>query len=158
MRNRYCVAILTGAALLFFGCTHGGTVSRSARDSFETYSVDPAFRYYYAGPDTHPVALIRIDAAYRLQTRLWRRAVPTREHLKSLVSGLQSAAAEHNIPTGGRDIVLDNGVDIGDWYSALETRPVVERIDEGTVMVYTPPFSSFEELRPVKPRFFHENR
>jgi len=155
---RYCIAIMPVAVLLLFGCMHTDTVSRAAREAFETYAVDPAFHYYYAGSDTHPVAVIRIDADYQLQTRLWRRVTPTKEQLKSLVSGLQFAAAEYSVPTGGRDIILDSGRDIGDWYSALEARPVVERIDEKTVTIYTPPFSSFEELRPIRPHFFDEDR
>jgi len=107
------------------GCATGprfepsSTVSRQ----FESGQLLPGHRYYVGGPQSKPNAIVAIDAAYQLESDLWRPVEVTPETLERLVGRVGFVVrAEYQSalrPNGAR-LVTAAGTVVGAWYSAYE--------------------------------------
>jgi len=113
--------ILTGL-LLISGCaTSAHRFGRMIPDdrvkqSFETFTVDPAYAYYYYGQKTFPQAVVGIAKGYVLASEDWRPIDLTTGQLRDWIW-----LHAHRLPTDlkqyGSTILGPDGKPAGVWYS-----------------------------------------
>lgn len=137
MRARPLAACTAVLALAFAGCAgQYGAIrwdSRVQRE-FETAEILPGHRYFTAGSDTIPDAILALREDRPLRTELWRDVAMTPEILARLVDRMRGVRIEG--PFGG--VVVDReGARIGAWYSLMKP-PVVKLLDDGGVIINLP--------------------
>jgi len=116
------------------------------KKSFEKYEVKSSVNYYISGPDNYPTAILGLDKAYTLDTRLWKKVELSPALLQSLVSNMHQLAEDNGVSQTGF-VVLDNsGKQIGVWYSLITANTFV-KIKEDKKVVIWQPFGSL--LSPV---------
>ncbi|MEE9911494.1 MAG: hypothetical protein K4571_07195 [Deltaproteobacteria bacterium] len=57
--------------------------------AFETYQINPDYRYYIAGSGTYPVAVLAFDKSYKMGNDLWEEIKLTPASMKDLVDLMQ---------------------------------------------------------------------
>ena len=92
-----CFSLLLVACLSTMGCT--GQLFRDfgrfnlngeTTQAFESYSVNPDYRYYISGPDIYPNAIIGIHRDYRIDPdRLWKEVEMTPTVMRTLVENMK---------------------------------------------------------------------
>ena len=60
---------------------HNAAVTRN----FQTYQVEPNYKYYYYGRTNMPYAIIGIDRAYHMRSRIWREVDQDTEEFQNMV-------------------------------------------------------------------------
>jgi hypothetical protein len=122
--------------------------STEATRIFESYQVNPDFRYYISGSDVYPNALIGLHKDYPLDPRtLWKEVEMTPQKMKSIVEYMKTKAFEYFQYQHGFDILDDKGKPIGIWYSILTARTFVRTNPDGTVRIDTPDLDTYEKHR-----------
>ena len=69
------VLVALFAATMITGCLESyGRIKRSPEltQAFQSYTVEPDYKYYYYGLTNHPYAIIGIDPAYHISSKVWR--------------------------------------------------------------------------------------
>ncbi len=121
--------------------------SNEATRAFETYQVNPSFRYYITGSDVYPNALMGLNRDYRLDPRsLWKEVTMTPAKMKELVEDMKTKAAEYRLFQYGFEMSDDKGRPIGVWYSILAARTFVRVQEDGTVRIDTPKLDTYERF------------
>jgi len=146
-------AALLMAGLLLSGCStmnaHNWGMFRAsddARHSFESYTIDPAYKYYYSGSDAHPIAVLGIKKGLRLEPAdLWKR-VRNPEQLKDMVTGMESYLRTLNHSAWGFAIFDKNNQQIGIWYSIPKATTAVIEKNDGSIVIYTPDIETYMKL------------
>ena len=115
----------------------------SVQKSFSTAQVLPGHRYYTAGSDTIPDAIIALREDRPLRGDLWREVAMTPEILARLVDRMRNNRVDYPY---SRVILDDRGAQIGIWYSFLKSTNV-KLLDDGGVIV-APPVGGSDGLRP----------
>lgn len=122
---RFCAAlgVLIAAAILS-GCIenygrlrHNDETTRA----FQTYQVEPDYKYYYYGRTNMPYAVVGIDREYQMRSRIWREVDQDTEKFKEMVFWVWDDYRydnQHNF-TKGADILDPDGKKVGIWYSGL---------------------------------------
>lgn len=117
-----------------------------ATQGFETYQVNPEFRYYISGSDYSPNALIGLKRTHHLDPRtLWKEVQMTPQTMKEIVEHMKTKAFEaHQFPHG---FVMsdDKGQPVGVWYSILSARTFLRMEEDGTLRIDTPPLDTYEQ-------------
>lgn len=114
--------------------------------AFETYQVNPSFRYYISGSDLYPSALMGLDRNYRIDPRtLWKEVVMTPEILKEIVEHMKTKAYEFRMFQYGFEMTDDTGRPIGVWYSIMQARTFLHMEENGTVRIDTPELNTYEK-------------
>jgi len=149
---RFCllVALCLGAA----ACTGHllrsyGRIDPSAETTraFESYRVNPEFRYYISGSEVYPNALMGLSRAYRLDPRtLWKEVAMTPETMKEIVTQMQTKAFDYHLFQYGFEMSDNTGRPIGAWYSILKARTFLHMEENGTVRIDTPDLDTYEKL------------
>ena len=142
-----CLSIMACAGTLF---KNYGRIdpSHEATRAFESYQVNPEFRYYTSGPNVYPNALMGLHRDYRLDPRaLWKDETMTPERMKEIVQSMQSKAWDHRLLQHGYDILDDKGRRIGVWYSIMTAPTLVRMQEDGTVRIDTPALDTYEKIR-----------
>jgi hypothetical protein len=156
--GRKYFARLAGVALivmglLLVGCaamTHmqgdAFKASNDVKKNFESYQVNPAYNYYYSGPDAAPIAILGVKKELRLEPAdLWK-TVDTPAMLKDLVTGMEYRLRGLNQYAWGFDIFNRQNKQIGIWYSVpIATTSVYEK-DDGSVIIYTPDMETYIKM------------
>ena len=141
-----CAAFLT---LALVGCAgRSGSIrwDTGVQQVFNEAQVLPGHRYYTAGSDTSPDAVLALLEDRPLRGGLWREAAMTPELLARLVNRMRGTRTDG--PFGG--VVLDDaGAKIGVWYS-LYAPPPVKLLDDGGVVINLP-FGKTEHDPPPPP-------
>jgi hypothetical protein len=106
----------------------------SVARSCDTAQVLPGHRYYTAGSDTAPDAIIALREDRPLRGDLWREVAMTPEILARLVDRMRNNRVESLY---GSAILDDRGARIGDWCSFFKTTSV-KLLDDGGVFIQLP--------------------
>ncbi len=115
--------------------------------AFESYQVNPEFRYYISGSDFTPNALIGLNRTYRLDPRtLWKEVAMTPEKMKEIVENMKTKAFDYHQFQYGFEMTDDTGRPIGVWYSILSARTLLHREEDGTVRIDTPDLDTYEKF------------
>ena len=116
----------------------------SVQQSFSAAQVLPGHRYYTAGSDTSPDAIIALREDRPLRGDLWREVAMTPEILARLVDRMRNNRVESPY---GNVILDDQGVRIGAWCSFFKATSV-KLLDDGGVVVAPPLGGSTDGVRP----------
>lgn len=117
--------------------------------TFESYRVNPQYRYYISGSEVHPNALMGLRRDYRLDPKaLWKEVQMTPEKMKRTVEGMKTKAWEYRESPRGFDLFDDQGRPIGVWYSIFTARTFVRMGEDGTVRIDTPDLETYMKLEP----------
>ncbi len=153
MKRIVCFYLLLAACLSIMACTgqffrNYGRInpSNEATRVFESYSVNPVFRYYVSGAGHYPNALMGLHRDYRLDPEtLWREVLMTPEMMKELVENMKTRASQVGMSQYGFEISDDKGRPIGVWYSPLEARTFIRMNEDGTLRIDTPPLDTYQK-------------
>ncbi len=138
--------LLTGCGAMKYQNWGVFKASDDARNSFESYTFDPAYNYYSSGPDAHPIAVLGIKKGLRLEPAdLWKK-VKKPEQLKDMITGMESYLRSMNHPAWGFTIVDKNNQQIGIWYSIPKATTAVIEKSDGSVVIYTPDIETYMKL------------
>lgn len=108
------------AATMLSGCLENyGRIKRSPEltQAFQSYKVEPGYKYYYYGQSNYPYAIIGIDPAYHLSSKVWREIDPETEQFRKMVYSVWGGDYYSSI-TGAR-ILSPSGEKVGIWYSSI---------------------------------------
>ncbi len=137
-----CVA---AAVCLSLSCTgplsrnHGQIIpDAEVTRQFESYQVNPDYRYYITGSAGKPEAFLGIDRHYRIDpATLWKEVSMTPELMKQYIDWLHGAYLRINTYHGF--IIRDEKErPIGVWYSPLGKTTFVQTLPDGTLRIDTP--------------------
>ncbi len=149
MKNRQMrklvLSIILAGLLLISGCASssqrfGRMMSDDrVKQSFETFTVDPAYTYYYYGQKTFPQAAVGISKGYVLASKDWQPIELTTGQLRDWIW-----LHAHRLPTDlkkyGSFILAPDGKPAGVWYSleSWHQWARIEFIDETTLRIGGP--------------------
>lgn len=133
-------AVLAGCAENYGSIRHDAGVGQS----FQAGQVLPGHRYYTAGSDTAPDAILALRDDRPLRSELWREVAMTPEKLAGLVSRMRGTRSDG--PYGS--LVLDDRGDrIGVWCSYQRPLPL-QVLEDGGVIV-SPPLPETDDPLPL---------
>jgi len=143
------IVIIVAVFLLLFGKrirAHYGSLKPSAdvATEFEQYRENPDLTYYTSGPDLYPTALMGIDKAVTLDSKLWKKRTFKEGEFKTLIQGMQQKVSQLNLHLHGFAVVDKEGKRIGNWYSVLGLHIVIKTMAPGRVSITTPPNDMYE--------------
>jgi len=124
------------------GCAHDyGRLQPSSAVTaiFKTDRVLPDYKYYYAGPDGWPDAIIAVNKEFTLVSDQWTAFEPSPQRLRNLTDYAQSlyGTDAHHYPYGYK-ILAPDGRQVGIWYSIWDWT-TIEMRSNGEVVIYPPP-------------------
>ena len=141
--SRYYFAIaVIAVALLTSGCfqnygrlKHNDDVTRA----FQTYQVEPDYKYYYYGRTNMPYAIVGIDRAYHMRSRVWREVDHDTEQFKEMIFWVWD---DVYVPfrLSGAHITDPSGKKVGIWYSGIWYAAVRFEEDNRIVIMPDTPF------------------
>jgi len=108
------------AATMVSGCLENyGRIKRSPEltQAFQSYTVEPGYKYYYYGQSNHPYAIIGIDPAYHISSKVWREIEPGTEQFEKMVYSVWGGDYHSSIT--GASILSPSGEKVGIWYSSI---------------------------------------
>lgn len=108
------------AATMLNGCLENyGRIQRNPEltQAFQSYKVEPDYKYYYYGQTNYPYAIIGIDPAYQLTSKVWREIDPETEQFKNMVYWVWGG--DYYSPISGANILSPTGEKVGIWYSSI---------------------------------------
>jgi hypothetical protein len=136
-RYSFAAAILL-SSFLFLGCLqnygrlkHNNEVTRA----FQSYQVEPDYKYYYYGRTNMPYAIVGLDRAYHMRSRVWREVDHDSEQFKKMIFWVWDDV-RGPFYLSGADITDPNGNKVGIWYSGIWYAAV--RFDENNRIVIMP--------------------
>ena len=104
LKRPFCII----AIFSFFVCASGCAIfnknfgqfvpDNKARTAFETYQINPDYRYYYSGSDTFPVAMLALNKAYTMGNDLWPEVQVTPETMPQMILNMQN---QRRMTSGG---------------------------------------------------------
>jgi len=110
---------------------------REVNQTFQTYKVLPAHKYYTSGQANIPYAIIGIDSRYKLRPGMWQEVQLTTPLLRGWVSQMDNI---YGYPPYGSIILDDEGQRIGVWYSSKQwTTVIIEENREIAILAPEPP-------------------
>jgi len=144
VRVRLTRAAVLTLALALAGCAgRYGSVrwDNSVERVFSAAQVLPGHRYYTAGSESAPDAILALRDDRPLRSNLWREVTMTPEVLARLVDHMRGTRDDY--PYGS--VVLDaKGAQIGVWCSYRRPLPV-KMLGDGGVIV-SPPLEDLDDL------------
>ena len=114
------VLVALFAAAMITGCLESyGRIKRSPEltQAFQSYTVEPDYKYYYYGLTNYPYAIIGIDPAYHISSKVWREIDPATEEFEKMVYSVWGGDYYSSI--SGADILSPTGKKVGVWYSSI---------------------------------------
>ncbi len=105
--------------LMLVGCTTNyGRFAKSAEVdlAFRQGDRQPDYRYFYAGRDTMPYAIIGIDRTYTVPSRYWIPFEPEPDTLKKMTGNMYW---KNRYNPYGSQILAPDGTIIGVWFSSV---------------------------------------
>jgi hypothetical protein len=125
---------------LIGGCMASyGTYARDPGifDSFNNDQVPLNYNYYYYHSGSFPIAVIGIEKAYNVNSKMWREVEPGTEEFKDLIQwiwedyGYSRFAARINDPTGKQ---------VGIMYTSIREVAIKFTDDDGILVIPHSPF------------------
>lgn len=121
------------SAMIGCGKSYGRfPISSQVEQAFENGSVQTGYRYYYAGREDIPYAIMGIDQKYQVISNEWISFAPDPAKLKKMAKNIYYS--EQDAPYGAH-IVSPNGEVVGVWYSNVFNRSVTVDEENRTVTV-----------------------
>lgn len=117
---------------------HNAEVSRA----FQTYQVEPEYKYYYYGRTNMPYAIVGIDRTYHMRSRVWREVDHDTEKFRKMIFWTWDDirySYQRNF-TQGAYILDPEGKRIGVWYSGLWWAAIRFEDDRRIVVMPETPF------------------
>jgi hypothetical protein len=143
--SRSIIAILIFImALTAAGCANMRSFGKfapddNARTSFETFQLDPDYRYYITGSDVYPVAILALNKSYSMGNDLWKELSLTQDSLKEMVTFMQLRLMECCRQSElGFLVYAPNGKQIGTLYSYVGVGITFTVDDNGVVKMSGP--------------------
>jgi len=138
--------ILAGCSTMAYAQWALFKASDDVKKSFESYTLNPAYQYYYSGPDAHPIAVLGVKKDLILEPAdLWK-PIKTAAQLKEHIVGMEYRLRGLNQYAWGFNIIGAKKQLIGIWYSIpVATTSVVEK-GGGVVVIYTPDIETYMKL------------
>jgi len=144
--SQFCFkAGLLLVSVLISGCfenygrlKHNAEVSRA----FQTYQVEPDYKYYYYGRTNMPYAIVGIDRTYHMRSRVWREVDQDTEKFRKMIFWTWEDiryAYQSNF-TQGAYILDPEGKKVGIWYSGLWWAAIRFEDDRRIVVMPETPF------------------
>ncbi len=130
------VALLTSGCFQNYGrLKHNDDVTRA----FQTYQVEPDYKYYYYGRTNMPYAIVGIDRAYHMRSRVWREVDHDTEQFKEMIFWVWD---DVYVPfrLSGAHITDPSGKKVGIWYSGIWYAAVRFEEDGRIVIMPDTPF------------------
>ncbi len=137
--QRFCAAlgvliaftVLSGCFENYGRLKHNDEVTRA----FQTYQVEPNYKYYYYGRTNMPYAIVGIDRAYHMQSRVWREVDQDTEQFKKMIYWVWD---DVYVPfyLSGAYITDPGGKKVGIWYSGIWYAAI--RFEENNRIVVMP--------------------
>ena len=149
---RSCLLLMAGLMIIACAGRLVGTYgqidpSNEATLAFESYSVNPAYRYYVSGSDLYPNALIGLSRDYHLDSAtLWKGVEMTPKLMKEIVDRMKARASQLMQFPKGFNLVDDKGRVIGVWYSLITARTFVQVKKDGIVRIDTPDIDTYDRF------------
>jgi hypothetical protein len=114
---------------------HNDEVTRA----FQTYQVEPDYKYYYYGRTNMPYAIVGIDRAYHMQSRVWREVDHDTEQFKKMIFWVWD---DIYVPfyLSGAHITDPGGKKVGIWYSGIWYAAIRFEEDNRIVVMPDTPF------------------
>jgi hypothetical protein len=112
--------------------------SNAVTRAFDSRQVNPDLDYYVSGPDESPDVIIGVNRGYSLDSTLWKKVAVAPDALKDMISSMQSEAAEESVVLHGFNILSNEGMAIGVWYSPLDNPTYVKMESDKMVDIPTP--------------------
>jgi len=136
---RFCIALdVLIVSTMISGCfenygrlKHNDEVTRA----FQTYQMEPEYKYYYYGRTNMPYAIVGIDRTYHMQSRVWREVDHDTEQFKKMIFWVWD---DIFLPfsLSGAYITDPGGKKVGIWYSGIWYAAI--RFEEGNRIVVMP--------------------
>ncbi len=105
---------------------------------FESYKVNPEYRYYFSGPDQSPNAVIGIHKDIELVSKFWKPQSVSADRLRNWIWWMNyNYSQTYNWKPRGYKIMDPEGNPAGVWYSACDYT-VIKRAANGGLAIYTP--------------------
>ena len=123
---------------LFTGCFANYGKYRLSRDvakMFETLQVPSEYKYYYAGSDKDPDALMGLHRDYTLNNDLWKETEMDGKQLKNWIDEINLVG--YSSSANGNYILDPHGKIIGIYYSKWDGGPV-KMESENQVVIHLP--------------------
>lgn len=145
----FAFVILLMCVLFLGSCARGryGDIipDEKVDKAFSSYVMNPAYDYYYSGPEVYPNVIIGVRKDLVLEPDLWKQLRNDWKLFRDMVQGMQSKAREHGESVFGFVIRDDQGEPVGVWYSILRARKFCEMKGVKTIVVYPPNLTIFKE-------------
>lgn len=138
-----CILFSLLVGILAVGCVQSGPTGQWSRNSddariFESKTLLTDHIYYYRGNPTTPEAIIAVDNAYTLQTKVWTQVDITQKILDDWMYWIDTGV-NMVCPYYGGAILTPDGRKAGVWYSK-KLITTVKTPEPGVLQVY-PPYS-----------------
>ena len=146
--SRFLTAVL---AFYLSGCAGTGARLDRSREVYEAFAgakVLPGYRYYTAGPQNTPDAILGVGTSYTLTGEQWTEREMTPDLLRKtvwLMDDLYSGTAS-GVGLFGSWVVSETGDRVGIWYSAVGTTTVTVG-SGGEISVAAPNAVVIDQLR-----------
>lgn len=123
--------VLSGCFENYGRLKHNNEVTRA----FQTYQVEPDYKYYYYGRTNMPYAIVGIDRAYHMQSRVWREVDHDTEQFNKMIYWVWDDVF---LPfyLSGAYITDPGGKKVGIWYSGIWYAAI--RFEENNRIVVMP--------------------
>jgi hypothetical protein len=129
-------------SMLISGCFENyGRLKHSAEvtRAFQAYQVDPEYKYYYYGRTNMPYAIVGIDRAYHMRSRVWREVDHDTEQFKKMIFWTWDDVFRPFYISGAH-ITNPNGEKVGIWYSGIWYAAIRFEADNRIVIMPDTPF------------------
>ena len=105
---------------------------------FESYRVQPEYRYYFSGPDQSPNAVICIHKDIELVSKFWKPQSVSADRLRNWIWWMNyNYSQTYGWKPRGYKIMDPEGNPAGVWYSACDYT-VIKKAANGSLAIYTP--------------------
>ena len=103
--------------------------------AFQSYQFEPDYKYYYYGRTNMPYAIVGLDRAYHMQSRVWREVDHDTDQFKKMIFWVWD---DYYVPfyLSGAYITDPDGKKVGIWYSSIWYAAV--RFEENNRIVVMP--------------------
>ena len=146
-------AVFLAAGVLLSGCG-GMTLQKWAmfksdddvKMSFESYTLNPAYNYYYSGPDAGAIAVLGVKKDLILEPADFWKPITSPEQLKDVVVGMEYRLRGLNQYAWGFDIIDRENTKIGIWYSIPKATTRAHEKGNSVVAIYTPDAETYIKM------------
>jgi hypothetical protein len=151
IRTVFSIPIAGLAIVLLVACAHSNLQNWGhyapdtvVTQSYEAAQLNPAYQYFYSGPDTGPTAILGLKKEYKLVTDIWQKIEPNQAALGKILDGMRTRTFGVGQSLKGYILYDHNNNPIGTWYSIFAASPSIHMLGPNEVEIYSPPSDLYE--------------